>query len=116
MFKSKIGILKITEEKEKIQQQLDIINNMQTAEKVNILNEQTSSDVINSQTKTDIHKIQKLSTEEVTAPIQRLKSVSPTNFLEKIYDMWNKEECVRTPWCTQFGEIFQDFFFFLIMR
>ena len=51
---------------------------MQTAKKVNILNEHTSSDGINSQLKAVIKNIQKLSTEEVTVPIQRLKSVSPT--------------------------------------
>ena len=52
ILKSKIYTIKITEEKEKIQQQFDV----QTAEKANIINEHTSSGLINSQTKTNINK------------------------------------------------------------
>ena len=104
ILKSKIYILKITEEKEKIQQQFD----MQTAEKANIINEHTSSGLINSQTKTNINKTQKLSTEEVTGPNQSLKSVSPTEFFEKMYEMWNKEDCLKTPQCAKCGKTFEN--------
>ena len=108
IFKSKIEIIKVTEEKEnilhqfqtdkdKIDKELDFIRNNETAKEVNPLD---------IQTKTDINKTQKQSTEQETVPIQRLKSVSPTVFFEKNYEMFNKEEHMKTPQCAKCGEQF----------
>ncbi len=80
---------------------------MQTETNVDVLNEHTSLDGNHSKLKTVTNKIKKLSTEEVTALIQRLWSVSPKK-KRNIYEMWNKEVFMKIPQCEKCGEIFQD--------